>query len=68
MRNKMLAIRVSAQLMMLYALCGCATAPVQVTADNYCKLSRKISWSVADSTETISQVRRANAVRRRVCK
>ena len=46
---------------------GCATAPVQVTADNYCKIGRKITWSVRDTTPTITQIRRSNAVHRKIC-
>lgn len=47
---------------------GCATAPpVKVTGDSYCRIAKKIQWSVEDTTETISAVRRENAKHRRVC-
>jgi hypothetical protein len=56
-----------AALCLFMVLGGCATAPVQVTGDTYCKLGRKITWSVGDTKETIHQIRRNNAVHRRVC-
>lgn len=46
---------------------GCVTSPVTVQGDSYCKLGRKITWSVDDTTGTISQIRKSNAVHRRVC-
>lgn len=46
---------------------GCATAPVQVTGDTYCKIAKKIRWSVRDTTETITAVRKENAKHRRLC-
>jgi hypothetical protein len=46
---------------------GCATAPVTVTGDSYCRISKKIRWSVEDTPETITAIRRENAKHRRVC-
>lgn len=47
---------------------GCATAPpVQVTGDNYCRIAKKIRWSVRDTTDTITAIRRENGKHRRVC-
>lgn len=46
---------------------GCATAPVRVQGDNYCRLAKRITWSKADTTPTIQQVRVHNARYRRVC-
>lgn len=51
------------------ALAGCAsTPPVQVRGDNYCRLAGTISWSVADTKDTLDQVRVSNAKYRRVCR
>jgi hypothetical protein len=44
---------------------GCANGPpmqpVQITADSYCQIARKVSWSVDDTRRTIDGVRRENA-------
>jgi starvation-inducible outer membrane lipoprotein len=60
--------------MKLAALClavavlgGCATAPVVVRGDNYCRLAKRISWSKADTKQTTQEVRVHNAKYRRVC-
>lgn len=49
------------------ALAGCATAPVKITGDNYCRLGGVISYSRNDSPGTVRQVRRSNARYDRVC-
>jgi hypothetical protein len=46
---------------------GCATAPVVVRGDSYCRLSRKITWSKVDSSPTVHQIRVHNSKYRRVC-
>jgi hypothetical protein len=46
---------------------GCATAPLKVTGDNYCRLAKRISWSKADTKQTTQEVRVHNAKYRRVC-
>lgn len=51
----------------LAVLGGCATVPVEVTADNYCRIAKKIRWSMYDTTDTITAIRRENAKHRRVC-
>lgn len=51
----------------LAVLGGCATAPVTVQGDSYCKLGRKITWSKADSQATVHQIRVNNAKHRRIC-
>lgn len=51
----------------LAVLGGCATGKVEVTADNYCRIAKKIRWSVRDTTETITAVRKENAKHRRIC-
>jgi len=47
---------------------GCATAPVQVTNDTHCRIDRPLKWSVRDTRETISEIRRHNARFRGVCR
>jgi hypothetical protein len=50
---------------------GCAkepsAQPVNITASDYCAISRKVTWSVDDTRETISQVRRENSKHDRRC-
>jgi len=46
---------------------GCATTPVKVTGDNYCRISKRITWSKLDTPGTVDQIRRSNARYRRVC-
>jgi len=47
---------------------GCATGQsVKVQGDSYCRIAKKIRWSVRDTTETITSIRRENAKHRRVC-
>lgn len=49
-------------------LAGCATTqPVTVKGDTMCRGTRNISWSKADTPDTITQVRRHNARRAKVC-
>lgn len=47
------------------ALAGCAKEPpmqpVQITADSYCQIAAKVTWSVDDTRRTIDEVRRENA-------
>jgi hypothetical protein len=47
------------------ALGGCASEPpvqpVAITADNYCQIAAKVTWSVDDTRRTIQEVRRENA-------
>jgi uncharacterized lipoprotein YajG len=44
---------------------GCASGPpmqpVQITADSYCQIAQKVTWSVDDTRRTIQEVRRENA-------
>jgi hypothetical protein len=44
---------------------GCAKdapmQPVQITADSYCQIAQKVTWSVDDTRRTIQEVRRENA-------
>jgi hypothetical protein len=44
---------------------GCAKdapmQPVNITADSYCQIAQKVSWSVDDTRRTIDEVRRENA-------
>jgi hypothetical protein len=43
---------------------GCAKEPMQqvnITADSYCQIAQKVSWSVDDTRRTIDGVRRENA-------
>jgi uncharacterized lipoprotein YajG len=44
---------------------GCAKEPpmqpVQITADSYCQIAQKVTWSVDDTRRTIQEVRRENA-------
>jgi uncharacterized lipoprotein YajG len=44
---------------------GCAKEPpmqpVQITADSYCQIAQKVTWSVDDTRRTIDEVRRENA-------
>lgn len=46
-------------------LAGCAKEPpmqpVQITADSYCQIAQKVTWSVDDTRQTIQEVRRENA-------
>ena len=46
-------------------LTGCATPDtttnINVTADSFCRVAKKIVWSVHDTPETIDQSRRWNA-------
>jgi hypothetical protein len=46
-------------------LAGCASGPpmqpVQITADSYCQIAQKVTWSVDDTRRTIQEVRRENA-------
>lgn len=54
------------------ALSGCSTAdldtitssiplqPVNVVSDSFCVVSRKVSWSVTDTWQTIDDARRHN--------
>jgi hypothetical protein len=53
--------------LLIAAFGGCGTAPVVVRGDSYCRLAKPISWSVRDTADTSTQVRKHNAVRRRVC-
>lgn len=46
---------------------GCATTPVKVEGDSYCRIAKRITWSKNDTSPTISQIRRHNAARRSVC-
>jgi hypothetical protein len=47
---------------------GCATAPVQVTADNTCRVMRTLTWSKLDTPKTVDGIRRHNARYRSVCR
>ena len=53
------------------SLLGCAqpTSPVGnvSVSSNYCQIGRPIAWSQRDTPETITQVRRHNAVHTRLC-
>lgn len=60
---KLIVIPVS----LLNLLSGCATAPVVVRGDNYCRIAEPISWSTGDTKPTIEEVRQHNAKYRRVC-
>jgi hypothetical protein len=51
----------------VFLLGGCVTSPVVVDGDNYCRLAKRISYSKADTTLTVDQIRRHNAKYRRVC-
>ena len=61
----------SLSLLMTLAFAGCATqAPPAVTVlqpDNFCAIAGKITWSTADTRETITQVSRENAKHDRIC-
>lgn len=48
-------------------LSGCTTSPVTVSGDNYCRLSRNITYSRKDSPGTVRQVRSHNARYDRIC-
>lgn len=58
-------------------LAGCAAngepltldqiVPVTVQPDNFCQVSRKVTWSTSDTQETIDQARRHNAKVDRLC-
>lgn len=59
-------------LMMLTALSGCATdqqaaATAKVTANTYCQIAGKVTWSVKDTPATIAGVSRENAKIDRLC-
>lgn len=70
--KQLLAIIVAA-----LALAGCSAkdvklpdwnwAPVSLEQDNFCAVSRKITWEVNDTAETITQARRHNAKVDRLC-
>lgn len=56
------------------ALTGCAAQqkaeqlpPVNVTSDSYCKIAKRRTWSVNDTSETIDEARRENAKFDRIC-
>jgi uncharacterized lipoprotein YajG len=44
---------------------GCAKEPpmqpVNITADSYCQIAQKVTWSTDDTRRTISEIRRENA-------
>lgn len=48
------------------ALGGCETVPelnmlqAQIVTDNFCVVSRKVSWDVTDTWQTIDEARRHN--------
>lgn len=52
------------------SLAGCANdgsfeptiplMPVEIVSDNYCAISRKVSWDVTDTWQTIDEARRHN--------
>lgn len=54
-------------------LAGCAAdgsplpAPVNIVSDNYCAVSRKVSWDVDDTRQTIDEARRHNARIDKLC-
>lgn len=47
---------------------GCATAPIKVTNDVTCRVMRPITWSRADTSPTVDQIRKSNARYRSVCR
>lgn len=51
----------------LLALTGCATATVTGETDVYCKATRFITWSGADTDQTIREAKAHNAVRLKLC-
>jgi uncharacterized lipoprotein YajG len=44
---------------------GCAKEPpmqpVNITADSYCQIAQKVTWSIDDTRRTIDEGRRENA-------
>jgi len=46
---------------------GCATAPIQVQGDSYCRIAKRITWSKSDTPPTVHQIRVHNAKHRRIC-
>lgn len=54
-------------------MAGCAAdggplpAPVNIVSDNYCAVSKKVSWDVDDTRETIDEARRHNARIDKLC-
>lgn len=60
----MLPRRMSLPLLMTLALSACATEPAPpavIVKDSACRVFRSISWGLADTKETITQVRSHNA-------
>lgn len=60
--NRLIAIAAVA-----LSLGGCETVPdveemlkAQIVTDNFCIISRKMSWDVADTWQTIDEARRVN--------
>lgn len=54
-------------------LAGCAAdgaplpPPVNIVSDNYCAVSRKVSWDVDDTRQTIDEARRHNSRIDKLC-
>jgi hypothetical protein len=52
-------------LLVLLALAGCAPGDVvnkvDVVGDSFCRVAKKIDWSIDDTQLTVDQVRRHNA-------
>jgi hypothetical protein len=65
------APRIALPLLLMTALSGCESAgkaPLAVTVvDNGCGAFRQLSWSVADTRETSTQVRQHNATHAALC-
>lgn len=56
-----------ALMLVISLMAGCADAPpppapIKITTDNYCRVTRPLTWSVKDSTATIDGVRKSNHV------
>ena len=66
-------MKIAAVAIAALALAGCSTtqAPqygdVKVTSDSYCKIAKRRTWSVHDTTETIDEARKENAKFDRIC-
>ncbi len=59
--------RAGMPIMMALTLTACAPTTVGGGSGVFCRVARPISWSVADSDQTIREVKAHNAVGRTLC-
>ena len=67
-------MRLLAIALVALSLAGCKTTgtpdklpAIQVTSDSYCKIAKRRTWSVNDTTETIDEARREKAKFEKIC-